>query len=76
MIQSSPDWLTSPSEVISTSPIGISLLKGNVVSVMTTIGSPVGISRYETGQLLTPDQPQNVSMGVYTPFSRSTALTE
>ncbi|KAF9793255.1 alpha-amylase [Thelephora terrestris] len=60
MIRSSPDWLMSPSEVISTSPAGISLLKGNVVSVMTTIGSP----------------PQNISMGVYTPFARGTALTD
>lgn len=60
VIRSSPEWLTSPSEVISTSPVGIALLKGNVVSVMTTIGSP----------------PQNVSMGVYTPFSRGMALTD
>lgn len=60
MIQSSPDWLTSPSEVIATSPVGISILKGNVVSVMTTIGSP----------------PQNVSMGVYTPFPNSMPLTD
>jgi len=60
MIHSSPDWLMSPSEIISTSHIGISVLKGNVVSVMTTIGSP----------------PQNVSMGVYTPFSHNMALTD
>jgi len=60
MIKSSPGWLTSPSEVISTSPIGISIMKGNVVSVMTTVGSP----------------PRNASMGVYTPFPNSTPLTD
>ncbi|KAF9653890.1 alpha-amylase [Thelephora ganbajun] len=59
MIKSS-DWLTSPSAVISTTPVGISIMKGNVVSVMTTIGSP----------------PQNVSMGVYTPFPNNTPLTD
>lgn len=42
LIASHPDWVTSPSEVISTSPVGISTLKGNVISVMTAIGSPVG----------------------------------
>jgi len=60
MIKSSPDWLTSPSEVISTTPVGISIMKGSVVSIMTTIGSP----------------PQNVTMGVYTPFPNSTPLTD
>jgi len=60
MIKSSPDWITTPSEVISTSPVGISIMKGNVVSIMTTIGSP----------------PQNVTMGVYTPFPNSTPLTD
>jgi len=60
LVKNYPDWVTSPSEVISTSPVGISILKGNVVSIMTTIGSP----------------PQNVSMGVYTPFHNSMPLTE
>lgn len=60
VIQTSPDWVTTHSEIISTSPVGISVLKGNVVTVLTTVGSP----------------PQNVSMGVYTPFARNTALTD
>lgn len=76
LIKSSPDWLTTPSEVISTSPVGISIMKGNLVSVMTTIGSPVGYSQYRISWSLTPNQPRNVSMGVYTPFPNNTPLTE
>ena len=51
-------------------------MKGNVVSVMTTIGSPVGYSQCKASYLLTAKQPQNVSMGVYTPFPNNTPLTE
>ena len=55
LVKSHPDWVTSPSDVISTSPVGISILKGNVISVMTTIGSPVGPSWNVNGRSLTPD---------------------
>ncbi|KAH7927724.1 glycoside hydrolase family 13 protein [Leucogyrophana mollusca] len=52
-------WVNSEMQVLATTKYGISILKGNVVSIMTNIGSP----------------PQNVSVPVYTPFESSTATT-
>ncbi|KAJ8584457.1 glycoside hydrolase family 13 protein [Rhizopogon salebrosus TDB-379] len=52
-------WATSPTQVLTTSQYGIATLKGDVVSIMTNIGSP----------------PQNISIPVYTPYPASAALT-
>ncbi|KAG1748968.1 glycoside hydrolase family 13 protein [Suillus paluster] len=53
-------WATTLTQVLTTSPYGIATLKGDVVSIMTNIGSP----------------PQNVTIPVYTPYHASTALTD
>jgi alpha-amylase len=54
------DWATSKTEVLTTSPHGIAILKGHVLSVLTTVGSP----------------PKGAAVAVYTPFETSTATTE
>lgn len=45
-------WLHSSAEVLAATEYGLAIMKGNVVSIMTNIGSP----------------PNNVSVPVYTPF--------
>ncbi|KAH8102880.1 alpha-amylase [Cristinia sonorae] len=56
----SSDWLHKPTEVLTTDAHGIAIMKGDVLSVLTNIGSP----------------PANVSMAVYTPYSNSLAMTD
>ncbi|KAI0085427.1 alpha-amylase [Irpex rosettiformis] len=53
LINSTDSFLSSDVQVLSSSDIGISIMKGPVISVLTNIGSP----------------PKNVSMPVYTPFA-------
>lgn len=60
LVNTSTTWLTSPTQILTTSANGISIMKGDVVSVMTTIGSP----------------PQNTSMAVYTPYASDTPIME
>jgi alpha-amylase len=55
----SQDWLHSKMQVLTANSIGIAFMKGNVVTVLTNIGSP----------------PQNSSITLTTPFSASTAMT-
>jgi len=60
LVNSSDTWATSPTKILTIAPEGISIIKGNVISIMTTIGSP----------------PQNTSLAVYTPFKSSLATTD
>lgn len=60
LIAGNTGWLHSPAQVLTTSPYGLGLMKGDVVSILTTIGSP----------------PQNVSLAVYTPFREESATTD
>ncbi|EIN07658.1 glycoside hydrolase family 13 protein [Punctularia strigosozonata HHB-11173 SS5] len=57
---SSSDWLHQPLQLLTTTGQGLSFLKGDVVTVLTTVGSP----------------PSNATTPVYTPFDHFTALTE
>lgn len=54
------DWATEKTSVLTTAPEGIAILKGNVLSVLTTIGSP----------------PAAKSMNSFSPWSPSTATTD
>ncbi|KAI0057115.1 alpha-amylase [Artomyces pyxidatus] len=54
------DWATSRTQVLETAPDGISIMKGNVVTIMTNIGSPA----------------QNVSVSAYTPWPSSFSSTD
>jgi alpha-amylase len=54
------DWAAQPAQVLTTSPEGIALMKGPVLSMLTTIGSP----------------PQAVALGSYTPWQASAATTD
>ncbi|KAH6918774.1 alpha-amylase [Coprinopsis sp. MPI-PUGE-AT-0042] len=56
----STDWLKQETQILTTSPQGVAFLKGNVVSILTNIGSP--------------PQPQT-HIAVKTPYSSATALT-
>jgi len=54
------DWLKQETQVLTTSPYGMGVMKGPVISIVTNIGSP----------------PQNgTSIAVATPFEPSTATT-
>ncbi|KIJ17255.1 alpha-amylase [Paxillus involutus ATCC 200175] len=55
---SNSEWVDSSMEVLTSTVDGIAILKGDVISVMTNIGSP----------------PKNVSIPVYTPYPSSTPL--
>ncbi|EMD38673.1 glycoside hydrolase family 13 protein [Gelatoporia subvermispora B] len=59
LVNGTSGWLNSSMEVLTTTNIGIGIMKGDVVTILTNIGSP----------------PQNSSVAVYTPWSRNTALT-
>ncbi|KZT03563.1 glycoside hydrolase family 13 protein [Laetiporus sulphureus 93-53] len=60
LINGTTGWLNSSMEILTTSPYGIGMMKGDVVSILTNIGSP----------------PQNVSIAVYTPYKEETSLTD
>jgi len=54
------DWVTQEAQILTSSPYGVGIMKGPVVSVVTNIGSP----------------PQNnTHIAVKTPYAASTALT-
>lgn len=54
------DWAKNPTQVLTSSPYGIAILKGGVISVMTNIGSP----------------PRNgTSIAVHSPYEASTSTT-
>ncbi|KAF7800248.1 hypothetical protein EIP86_011495 [Pleurotus ostreatoroseus] len=54
------DWLTSEMKVLTTTNSGMAFMKGDVITVVTNIGSP----------------PQNVSIAVQTPWDNSLATTD
>jgi len=54
------DWLKSATEVLATQSDGISIMKGDIVTMLTNIGSP----------------PQNVSIYAYTPRENSFSFTD
>lgn len=41
LVNGKSGWLNSSAEVLSTSPYGIGIMKGEVVTILTNIGSPV-----------------------------------
>ncbi|KIJ69594.1 glycoside hydrolase family 13 protein [Hydnomerulius pinastri MD-312] len=53
------NWVNSSVEVLTVTDNGIAIIKGDVVSVLTNVGSP----------------PTNVSVPVYTPYPTNTPLT-
>lgn len=60
LINSTADWVTTQVEVLSQTDQGIAFSKGDVVTILTNIGSP----------------PQNVSIAAKTPLSSSVATTD
>ncbi|KAI5124072.1 hypothetical protein M0805_003899 [Coniferiporia weirii] len=56
----SSDWATQQMQVLTSNDVALAINKGNVISVVTNIGSP----------------PMNVSIPVYTGFDSSTILVE
>ncbi|THH31745.1 hypothetical protein EUX98_g2435 [Antrodiella citrinella] len=60
VLNATGDWLHSDVQVLTTDEHGLAIMKGEVVSVLTNIGSP----------------PANVSMAVYTPYTGSTPMTD
>ncbi|EPQ58540.1 alpha-amylase [Gloeophyllum trabeum ATCC 11539] len=60
LINGTDDWLHSPAQLLTTTPHGLSVMKGNVISILTNIGSP----------------PANLSVAVYTPFENNFATTD
>lgn len=53
-------WLNSTTQVLTTEPDGISIMRGNVITILTNIGSP----------------PANISIKAYTPWDNSFASTD
>lgn len=37
------DWAKTPAQVLTTEPDGIAIMKGEVLSILTNIGSPVSL---------------------------------
>ncbi|PCH38712.1 glycoside hydrolase family 13 protein [Wolfiporia cocos MD-104 SS10] len=60
LVNGNTGWLNSSMKVLTTTPYGIGFIKGDVVTILTNIGSP----------------PQNVSVAVYTPFQEEIATTD
>ncbi|TFK46032.1 alpha-amylase [Heliocybe sulcata] len=60
LVNGTDDWLHSEAQLLTTAPHGISVMKGNVVSILTNIGSP----------------PANTSVAVYTPWENNYATTD
>ncbi|KAF9052781.1 alpha-amylase [Panaeolus papilionaceus] len=52
------DWVTQSAELLTSSPYGVAIMKGPVITIVTNIGSP----------------PQNVHIAASTPYPPSTAL--
>ena len=45
MINTTDSWATTPMQVLNYNDIGIVFQKGDIVTVLTNIGSPVSLSR-------------------------------
>ncbi|KAH9951493.1 alpha-amylase [Amylocystis lapponica] len=60
LVNGTSGWLHSSAELLTADTHGIGLLKGEVVTILTNVGSP----------------PANVSVAVYTPFQNSLVTTE
>ncbi|KIK63779.1 glycoside hydrolase family 13 protein [Collybiopsis luxurians FD-317 M1] len=56
----STPWTTAATQVLTTSQYGIAIMKGDVISILTNIGSPAQ---------------NNTHIAVATPYERNTALT-
>ncbi|RPD65845.1 alpha-amylase [Lentinus tigrinus ALCF2SS1-7] len=59
MINSTSDWITTPMEVLNTTPQGIVFSKGDITTVLTNIGSP----------------PANISVSAKTSLASSVSAT-
>lgn len=69
-------FATDETQVLTESPYGLAIMKGQVISIMTNIGSPVsGHSPLPASYLITqPYQPQNgTQISVSTPYEPSSA---
>ncbi|KZT74255.1 glycoside hydrolase family 13 protein [Daedalea quercina L-15889] len=60
LVNGTGDWATTKMEILTQSEYGLGFRKGNVVTVLTNIGSP----------------PKDVTIAVYTPWEASTSTTE
>ncbi|OJT14173.1 Alpha-amylase 1 [Trametes pubescens] len=60
LINSTEDWVTTQVQVLSQTDDGIAFMKGDVITVLTNIGSP----------------PQNVSISAHTPYDNSVSTTD
>ncbi|CCM03833.1 uncharacterized protein FIBRA_05982 [Fibroporia radiculosa] len=60
LVNGTTGWLKSQAEVLTTGPYGLAIMKGQVVTILTNIGSP----------------PQNASVAAYTTFHDETAVTD
>ncbi|OBZ75401.1 Alpha-amylase 1 [Grifola frondosa] len=60
LVNGTSNWLTSSIDVLTESKEGIAFMKGDVITILTNIGSP----------------PQNVSIAVYTPFESSLSTVD
>lgn len=40
------DWVTQEAQILTTSPYGLAIMKGPVISIVTNIGSPVHLSSF------------------------------
>ncbi|KAF5391839.1 hypothetical protein D9757_001670 [Collybiopsis confluens] len=56
----SAPWVTAETQVLTTSQFGIAIMKGDVISILTNIGSPAQ---------------NNTHIAISTPYERNTALT-
>ncbi|KAH9901106.1 alpha-amylase [Cubamyces lactineus] len=60
LINTTEDWVTTQVQVLSETKEAIAFMKGDVITVLTNIGSP----------------PANVSIAAHTPFSNSASTTD
>ncbi|EPT01849.1 hypothetical protein FOMPIDRAFT_162705 [Fomitopsis schrenkii] len=60
LVNGTTNWASTRMEVLTQSEYGIGFRKGDVVTILTNIGSP----------------PKNVSVAVYTPWTASTSTTD
>ena len=71
------NWAGSRTQVLQVASDGLAIMKGNVVTIMTNIGSPVSsLSNNENDDFMSIFQPQNTSMYTYTPWPSSFSSTE
>lgn len=79
MVNGTSGWLHQPAQLLTTSPWGIAIMKGDVISIMTTVGSPVRVSTFTVSIrecLHLFSQPNSAHMAVYSPWPGSASTIE